>query len=116
VYPYQAYDVRAQRLTLAQTTTAKTVPSVPQAFSLEQNYPNPFNPVTQIAFEIPRAGEVTLDVFDLLGRRVAELVNAKLEMGPHRVVFDGSELASGIYFYRLEAGEFTQTKKLMLLK
>jgi len=86
------------------------------AFSLAQNYPNPFNPSTAIVYSLPRAGHVSLRVFDLLGREVAVLKDGMMEAGTHRVTFNGSNLASGVYFARLDAGEFTQTKKLMLLK
>ena len=91
-------------------------PSIPEDFALFQNYPNPFNPSTTIAYDLSKAGHVSLRVFDLLGREVAVLKDGFSEAGTHRVVFDGSELASGIYFARLEAVSFSQTKKLMLLK
>jgi photosystem II stability/assembly factor-like uncharacterized protein len=89
---------------------------VPASFSLEQNYPNPFNPMTTIQFSISELSIVYLKVFDLLGREVATLVNGRMEAGVHQVSFDASRLASGIYFYKLETGNFSQTKKLTLLK
>jgi CubicO group peptidase (beta-lactamase class C family) len=88
----------------------------PDLFSLHQNYPNPFNPSTTIAFDLPRAGHISLRVFDLLGQEVAILENGFVEAGSHRVIFNGSNLASGIYFARLDAGSFSQTKKLVLMK
>jgi len=90
-------------------------------FSLEQNYPNPFNPTTTIKFTIPsdvrhETQDVRLIVFNSLGQQVATLVNEQKSPGNYEVQFDGSKLSSGIYFYKLTSGEFTQTKKLMLLK
>jgi len=87
----------------------------PSSYSLS-SYPNPFNPSTTIAFDLPKAGHISLRVFDLLGREVAVLKDGLVEAGSHRVIFDGSGLASGIYFARLDAAGFSQTKKLMLLK
>ncbi|MBI5058900.1 T9SS type A sorting domain-containing protein [candidate division KSB1 bacterium] len=89
---------------------------LPTELMLRQNYPNPFNSTTNIAYDLPKAGRISLRVFDLLGREVAVLKDGIVEAGGHRTVFDGSGLASGIYFARLEAGEFSQTRKLMLLK
>jgi hypothetical protein len=91
--------------------------SVPGVFALLQNYPNPFNPTTAIEFTLAENSKVSLKVYDLLGREVAVLVNGEMKAGIlHRVPFDGSKLASGIYFYRLEAGKNVQVKKLMLVK
>jgi len=87
----------------------------PISFGLA-NHPNPFNASTTIVYDLPRAGHISLRVFDLLGREVAVLKDGFVEAGTHRVTFDCSNLPTGIYFARLEAGEFTQTKKLMLLK
>jgi len=94
---------------------------VPADFSLGQNYPNPFNPVTKIRYAIARAGDVKLIVYDALGRKVSELVNEKQSPGTYEVLFDAlsvksGTLASGVYFYRLTAGDFSQTKKLLLIK
>jgi subtilisin family serine protease len=86
-------------------------------FKLGQNYPNPFNPVTNIGFELPQASEVTLKVYDMLGREVAALMtNTRMSTGAHTVAFEASELPSGIYLYQLEAGEWSQTKKMSLIK
>jgi hypothetical protein len=92
---------------------------VPKTFELAQNYPNPFNPTTVIEYEIPGIGSqyhVSLRVFDLLGREVATLVNEKKSSGKYDVPWNASGLSSGVYFYRLQAGENVQVKKLMLLK
>jgi hypothetical protein len=89
---------------------------VPLTYSLEQNYPNPFNPSTTIRFSLPQREHVTLKVFDVLGREVATLVNGELNPGEHSVVFKAKGLASGMYFYRLQAGTYHDTKKLLLLK
>jgi hypothetical protein len=86
------------------------------AYALEQNYPNPFNPNTTIQYSLPSAGDVKLTVFNVLGQEAATLVNENKPAGVHTVQFDGSRLASGLYFYRLEAGQYVQMKKLVLLK
>jgi hypothetical protein len=88
----------------------------PMEFRLEQNYPNPFNATTVVRFQLPVVSDVRLAVYDLLGREVAVLVNEKKTAGSHEVRFDAPGLSSGVYFYRLEAGGFVQTRKLMLLK
>jgi hypothetical protein len=85
-------------------------------FNLEQNYPNPFNPSTNIKYQIPGASHVTLKLFDILGGEVAALVDEVKQPGTYTVQFDGSRLASGVYFYRLRAGDFVDVKKLILLK
>ena len=93
----------------------------PHTFSLLQNYPNPFNPETTIEFSLPQAAQVTLKVYNLLGREVATLIDAPLEMGFHRVVWDGrnnasQRVASGLYLYRIQADDFEQVKKMVLVK
>jgi hypothetical protein len=98
------------------TDVREDAAGIPKAFSLSQNYPNPFNPATAISFQLPVASGVRLAVFDMLGRQVSVLVDGKMETGVHEVKFDGSNLASGVYFYRLQAGDFTRTKRLLLLK
>ena len=89
---------------------------VPAAFILQQNYPNPFNPTTTIEFRVPSSGFVSLKVYDILGREVATLVDGWRSPGSYSVTLDGSKLASGVYFYRLQAGSFTISKKMMLIK
>jgi hypothetical protein len=89
---------------------------LPATFTLEQNYPNPFNPETAIAFDVPRAAYVTLTVFDLLGRRVALLMDQPAEPGRYRVRFDGRTLASGTYVFRLTSGGTSIQRKMLLLR
>ena len=91
-------------------------PLLSRSFRLNQNYPNPFNPVTNISYSLPRSGEVSLLVYDLLGKEVARLVDKQQEAGYHKVTWDASNVSSGVYFYRLQSGGFTQTKKMVVLK
>lgn len=99
--------------TMVSTPVESEIPSV---VSLSQNYPNPFNPVTQIRYELPESVEVRLDVFNIQGQRVATLVNGVQQAGVHTLSFDASALASGVYLYRLRAGQSVITKKMTLLK
>ncbi len=89
---------------------------IPNYYSLAQNYPNPFNPTTSIKFSVPKAVNVSLKIFDVLGKEVVTLVNEVKQPGFHTADFNASNLASGIYFYRIDAGEFTAVKKMMLIK
>jgi hypothetical protein len=91
-------------------------PTAPKTFLLEQNYPNPFNPSTTIRYQLPVASEVKLEVYDVLGKKIATLVNERQSAGSYQVVWNASGLSSGTYFYRLQAGTFTQTKKMILVK
>lgn len=90
--------------------------TVPFEYSLSQNYPNPFNPVTHLEFGIPDLGFVSLKIYDILGREIKTLVNEIKPAGRYKIEFDGSNFASGVYFYRIEAGEFVQTKCMVLIK
>ena len=90
--------------------------SFSKTFRLEQNYPNPFNPSTIIEYSLSVESKVKLEIYDILGRKISTLVNKIQKAGNHSVVFNGGNLASGIYFYRLSAGNFIETKKLVLLK
>jgi hypothetical protein len=110
---YSAWDFTNERP--AGTTGVIDAP-VPTAYTLSQNFPNPFNPSTKIEFAIPMQSRVTLKVYNVLGQVVATLMDGMLGAGTHQVTFDASKIASGVYFYRLEAGSFTSMKKMMLLK
>lgn len=90
--------------------------NVPDKFSLYQNFPNPFNPSTNINFSIPEAEYVTLEVFNALGQKVETLLNKNMPAGLHRVTFDSKELAGGIYFYKIQAGNYSEIKKMILVK
>ncbi len=87
-----------------------------KVFSLSQNYPNPFNPSTKISYSIPNQSHVSLKVYDVLGREVALLISKEQPVGNYSIEFDASKLTSGIYFYRIQAGEFIETKKMVLMK
>ncbi len=97
-------------------TSVTETDELPDAFVLTQNYPNPFNPSTNIRYELPETAEVRLEVFNLLGERVATLVDTRQEAGRHQVSFDAGSLSSGVYLYRLQAGDFVQTRKLTLIR
>jgi len=99
------------------TTDVNEIPGLtPSAYTLEQNFPNPFNPSTKINFSLPVEGFVTLDVYNSIGQKVATLVNETKTAGTYTVNFDASDLTSGIYFYKINSGNFTETKKMILLK
>jgi hypothetical protein len=94
---------------------------IPKSYSLHQNYPNPFNPTTNIAFSLPSASHAVLDVFNIMGRKVATITDEYMPAGDHTVTWSGTSgngdpVASGVYFYRLRTGDFTQTRKMLLLK
>ena len=90
--------------------------NLPLEFKLEQNYPNPFNPVTQIRFILPTKEHVKLTIYDLLGKEVSTPISQFLNPGPHLYLFDGAILPSGIFIYRLEAGQWHDAKKMILVK
>jgi tetratricopeptide (TPR) repeat protein len=95
---------------------APVAAAIPKKYALYQNYPNPFNPVTEIRFDLPEAVRVELKVFNTLGQSVATLVNEPRAAGSYRVSWDGAGLASGLYIYQLKAGNFTDSKKMVLMK
>ena len=85
-------------------------------FKLFQNYPNPFNPSTVIKFALPQHSKVTLTVFNILGEKIVELANQEMKAGYHQIEFDATTFASGVYLYRIKAGSFVETKKMVLMK
>ena len=105
-----------QTKALIELTNVEDISPIPSKFALLQNYPNPFNPTTIISYLIPTSSFVRLEIFNTLGKRVATLINEKKEAGKHTVEFNASNLASGIYIYKINAGDFAQAKKLLLLK
>ncbi|MCS7211837.1 MAG: T9SS type A sorting domain-containing protein [Chloroherpetonaceae bacterium] len=98
------------------SSTREPKSSKPQSFALFQNYPNPVNPSTTIRYALPTAAMVSLKVYDVLGREVATLVSERQAAGEYAVPFNATGLASGVYFYRLQAGSYVETKKMMLAK
>lgn len=116
--------LRAGQITIDQIQVSTEIPTsvedrltgIPDRFDLKQNYPNPFNPSTMVNFQLPIAANVRLSVFDLLGREVVALVNEKKNAGQYSVQWDASRFPSGIYFYTMQAGEFRETKRMILLK
>ena len=95
--------------------------NLPDLFSLSQNYPNPFNPETQIEFSLPKTSFVTIDIFNILGTRIRNLVTEQLSAGYYTITWNsrgdsGQPVSSGVYLYRLQAGDYTETKKMLLLK
>ena len=108
-------------LTWAPVGIDEPISPIPQTFSLSQNYPNPFNPSTSISFSLPKGGQVTLIIFDLLGREIRKLVSVEYSTGSHQVVWDGKDdfghdTASGIYLYRLQSGDQSQIRRMTLIR
>jgi hypothetical protein len=107
---------RALILNRGEVTSNEELGGLPRTFDLEQNYPNPFNPTTQINYAVPEQSDVRIEVYNVIGRRVATLVNREMAPGNYTVNFDASSLSSGMYFYRLKAGSTLLTKKMTLIK
>ncbi|NWF89587.1 MAG: T9SS type A sorting domain-containing protein [Ignavibacteriaceae bacterium] len=99
-----------------QLTAVETESNIPSEYALEQNFPNPFNPETSIKFSIPQREYVSVVVYNNLGQEVATAVSQEFEAGSYRLKFEGTELSSGVYFYTIKAGNFVQTKKMVLMK
>src|SRR4030095_1512086 len=89
---------------------------IPTNYSLSQNYPNPFNPVTRIKFQIPHQGNVHLAIYDIMGKEMEVIVNENLQPGTYEIEWNATNFASGVYYYRITAGDFSETKKLILIK
>ncbi len=100
----------------AQAADDETGATLPQRFALRQNYPNPFNALTVISYDLPYMSHVTIDVYNILGGKIETLVDAQQPAGNHQVVWNANDRASGVYFYRIQTGEFTETRKMLLLK
>lgn len=98
------------------TVTVVSSSALPMNFELKQNYPNPFNPSTTIGYSIPAEAKVTLEVLDVLGRKVATLVDAVQSAGFHSCRWEANDVPSGVYFYRMKAGTYTKTLKMIQLK
>ncbi len=98
------------------TGTGEVNTQIPNRFVLKQNYPNPFNPATVIKYFIPKQTMVKIKIYDINGKKINELINSSQTAGNHEVTFNGTNLSSGTYFYKIEAGEFTETKKMILIK
>jgi len=109
-------DVADTQTRVELDTSTEPLRDMPTEFTLSQNYPNPFNPTTTIQFGLPETGFISLKVFDMTGRQVATLVNENKSAGWYTISFDASNLASGMYIYRIQSGDFTQTRKLILVK
>ena len=98
------------------STSVREINGIASSFNLRQNFPNPFNPVTNIKYKIAKSSQVTLKIYDITGNEVKTLVNQIREPGTYEVTFDGSGFGSGVYFYALSSGDFTATKKMILIK
>jgi hypothetical protein len=114
---FTAWNFATNFIVSVTTATAVSPPvSAPVSYGLEQNYPNPFNPSTEIRFSIAEEQQATLAVYDIQGREVASLIDSRLQPGTYSAVWNAQNMPSGVYFYRLKAGQFTETKKLLLQK
>ncbi|MDZ7378063.1 MAG: T9SS type A sorting domain-containing protein, partial [candidate division KSB1 bacterium] len=97
-------------------SAVRTGETVPVEYALHQNYPNPFNPTTTVKFAVAKPGNVTIAVYNMLGQKVATLVNGYHQAGTYAATWDATGMASGVYFYKIEAGDFTAVKKMTLLR
>ncbi|MBW1673043.1 MAG: T9SS type A sorting domain-containing protein, partial [Deltaproteobacteria bacterium] len=98
------------------TNIEEDIPAIPAEFILSQNYPNPFNATTVIQYSLPSASDVAIDIYDLLGRKVETLIDQRQQAGYHQVIWNAKDKTSGVYFYRIKGGDYTETKKMLLLK
>ena len=113
---YVGSDVAVGEFSLGVVSVSDFLDNLPRSYSIEQNYPNPFNPATIIRYSIPKEGLVTLKVYNAIGKEIVSLVNEVKQAGYYNLKFDASLLPSGVYFYRLQAGVFVETKKMVLIK
>jgi hypothetical protein len=109
-------EIQQIKLLTAVTAVNNENINLPRSYSLSQNYPNPFNPTTQIKYSVPQSGMVNISVYNILGQEVARLVNQVQKAGYYNITFDASKLASGVYLYKILSGNYSQTRKMMLLK
>jgi Secretion system C-terminal sorting domain/Cytochrome D1 heme domain len=109
-------DLGAYKIGYDLQTVSEEVQVIPTSYNLKQNFPNPFNPMTVIAYGLPRAEWVTIKVYDVLGRELKTLFDGPIEAGEHKIDFNASGFSSGVYFYKIEAGKFKQTKKMLLVQ
>lgn len=119
--PYKIRPRSTDDLEFIEGTDIESGKNLPDEFALGQNYPNPFNPTTTIKFQLPKSASVNLTVYNMVGRQVATLVNTEMDAGYHQVTWNGTDntgqrVATGVYFYRINAGEFTTTKKMIMMK
>jgi len=108
--------VNAYKCVLGVTGISNYNENVPAHYAISQNYPNPFNPTTNINFDLPKGNIVKLKIYDMSGKEVAILLNEYKSAGKYTYTFDASSLSSGVYFYRISAGDFSDTRKMMLVK
>ncbi len=116
MYDFTGYGIIVSWIQANTTDVSRDMKNIVKGYSLSQNYPNPFNPTTTIRYALPYGSRVNLTVYNTLGQKVASLIQAQQEAGSYELKFDGSALASGVYFYRLQAGMYVDTKKLLLMK
>lgn len=110
------YNIKIDMIETVSTSIDENLSTLPVEYALNQNYPNPFNPTTTIRYQLPQAGQVTLVVYNVLGQQVAKLVDGQISAGVHTVAFDATRLASGVYLYRLQAGNYVEVRKMLLIK
>jgi hypothetical protein len=115
-YLYQLYQIDFDGTKTLVASAETEVNVTPVDFGLSQNYPNPFNPSTNISFSLPKATNVKITVYNAIGKEIAVLVNGNYEAGTHNITWNANNLASGLYFYKMEAENFTATKKMMLIR
>jgi len=109
-------DIKPDLKNISISLSSVSGEGVPDSYALFQNYPNPFNPSTQISFDLPSASYVNLTIYNVLGQNVTTLIDKKMDAGHHEIEWDASNNSSGVYFYRISADNFSQTKKMLMLK